>query len=626
MQLGRFYLNAKGFLFDCPSAQGVGAFSAAGFRLLLAANFASEKIALLTNPDRMRALTLSLSLSLLLTTQTAFAEKIYALNAPDSLRPLLELGLPSTEAIEGVPQDISARIGLVRRLRSTIPDLLATEGYFSPTIDININANPIAVTITPGPRTKVANVRIEFKGALSEANFADRAKKLREDWLLPASNTFRQEEWTKAKEKLLLAITNKNFPAAKITESLADIDPDRAQAHLKVVVDSGAAYTFGALKIEGLSDYDADLIERYNPLKEGEPYSLERLLSLQSALQNTPYFSTVEVSIDTEVGQPTQAPVIVRVAESKPKRFTFSTGYSTNLGARAEVAFRDANIFGNAWQLSSGLSAEEKRQSIFGDIYLPPELAGHRHSLGAQVEHSDINGLDTQVESIGLARTHTRGDFSTRIGVSFQHERNKIEGIDNQPNDLTTLALNWIWTQRNVDNPLNPRKGYILSTQLGGASQALLSTSTFLRTYARVQTYWPITPNDVLQTRVEGGYTMAENRTDVPEDFLFRTGGSQTVRGYKYLDLGVHEGEATLGGRYMGLGSIEYTHWLNDLWGAAAFIDAGNAVDSVQEWRAKIGYGLGVRFRSPAGPIAMDVAYGQDDKKLRLHISISVAF
>jgi translocation and assembly module TamA len=65
-----------------------------------------------------------------------------------------------------------------------------------------------------------------------------------------------------------------------------------------VQVDSGPAFRFGPLEVTGLVDYDQSLIERYRPPEAGEPYSQERLLLFQTALQNTSYFASVVVDID----------------------------------------------------------------------------------------------------------------------------------------------------------------------------------------------------------------------------------------------------------------------------------------------------------------------------------------
>ena len=99
------------------------------------------------------------------------------------------------------------------------------------------------------------------------------------------------------------------------------------------------------------------------------------------------------------------------------------------------------------------------------------------------------------------------------------------------------------------------------------------------------------------------------------------------MRGYGYQELGVKEGDATIGGRYMLTGSAEYQYWFKPKWAIAAFYDAGNAADTVKAaMTPKSGYGLGGRYKSPVGPINVDVAYGHAVQKYRLHFSLGFTF
>ena len=116
------------------------------------------------------------------------------------------------------------------------------------------------------------------------------------------------------------------------------------------------------------------------------------------------------------------------------------------------------------------------------------------------------------------------------------------------------------------------------------------------------------------------------SRDHIPEDFLFRAGGSRSNRGYAYQSLGVQEGNAIVGGRYLATGTLEYVHWLNERWGAAVFTDVGDAADSIKEWEPLKSYGVGARFRTPAGPLAIDLAYADRDRKFRLAFSVTIAF
>ena len=88
--------------------------------------------------------------------------------------------------------------------------------------------------------------------------------------------------------------------------------------------------------------------------------------------------------------------------------------------------------------------------------------------------------------------------------------------------------------------------------------------------------------------------------------------GDTTVRGYAFESLGVQQGDATVPGRYYAVFNTEVTHWIREAWGIAAFVDAGNAVDSLSDAHLALGYGVGLRVRSPLGPFRVDLAYGQD--------------
>ena len=107
---------------------------------------------------------------------------------------------------------------------------------------------------------------------------------------------------------------------------------------------------------------------------------------------------------------------------------------------------------------------------------------------------------------------------------------------------------------------------------------------------------------------------------------MFRTGGDQSGRGYAYESLGVREGDATVGGRYLAVASAEYQYYFLKNWGVAFFVDAGNAGDTVSELDPAVGYGIGGRWRSPAGPVGVDLAYGERTGNFRLHFSLGFTF
>lgn len=556
----------------------------------------------------------------------ALAAAPIELIAPESVRGLLAAHV-TTLRDDALPEaaDARERQALIRRTRKEVESLLATEGYFTPTVQrVGDAVAPMRVEVIPGARAEIAEVDIRFAGQLTDARYAERRAALRAAWGLPVGAPFRQADWDGAKGQLLDAVVYRDFAAARLTQTRAEVDPDAARVRLSVSVDSGPAFTLGPLEIEGLQDYPDDLVARYNLIEPGDAYDQDRLLEFQRVLQSTPYFSSVIVDVPTRDVDSERVPVKVRVVEARPKRVGLGLGFSSNNGYRTEASYRDANLFGRGWLLTTGVRLQQRDQLAYADVFLPPERGGRQDSVGAQIERSDTQGLRITSSAIGVARRHQRGDIETHLALKLQREIYAPE--DAEEDHRQALSLNWTWTWRQVDNLLDPRQGFVLSGQIGGGAKAALSDQNFLRLAGRVVRYQPVGERDVVILRADGGMTLAPSRDGIPQDFLFRTGGAQSVRGYAYQSLGVQEGSATVGGRYMAALSAEYVHWLKNDWGIAAFIDAGNAADERATFRLKPGYGLGARWRSPAGPLAVDLAYGHDDRTVRLHFAIAVAF
>jgi translocation and assembly module TamA len=231
--------------------------------------------------------------------------------------------------------------------------------------------------------------------------------------------------------------------------------------------------------------------------------------------------------------------------------------------------------------------------------------------------------LETLRDKFGVTRSHTVYGNEFNIGLNWQQEHRIPDGGLRETNQA--LVLDWRWMQRAVDDPLMPMSGSLTEFRLGGAGKVAFSDEDFVRTYLRRQQWIRLGESDVITLRGETGYTKSPTRVNVPQEYLFRVGGTQTVRGYAYQSLGVHEDSAVVGGRAMVAASAEYTHWFSSL-GVAAFADAGDAADSIDALKPVIGYGFGARWRSPVGPLALDVARSKTVSDLVYHFSIAVAF
>jgi translocation and assembly module TamA len=192
---------------------------------------------------------------------------------------------------------------------------------------------------------------------------------------------------------------------------------------------------------------------------------------------------------------------------------------------------------------------------------------------------------------------------------------------------------------RELDNVLLPTRGFTTSAQAAlGYSHGTLSVlgepladtrGPFARLYSRLTWYLPFGNAWYGTARVEAGHVFTRDAFGVPDTFLFRAGGDESVRGYAYRTLAPSIDGVTVSARSLFTTSLEIARPISPRYPAywwAAFIDAGNAADSFKGIRPAVGYGLGLRWRSPVGPLRVDVAYGQETKQVRTHLSVGITF
>jgi translocation and assembly module TamA len=614
-----------------------------------------------------------LSVYVVLGAQAACAQGInytVRIDAPGTLDNLLEDNLDLLRWRGNPRVDLEQLQRLVKAAPEEAKTLIATEGYYSPRITAGLDTSgstPVArIVVDPGPPVLVSDIDLVLQGFVpfEQGGAPYDAGALRNRWSLPVGARFRQADWEAAKRDLLREVMQSRFPRAQLVETSATVDPDAHKASLRVVIDSGPEMRFGELRIRGLKRYPREVVTNLNKIKPGDMYSEAALQALQSRLQETGYFASVEVSADmravlnAEIQQlkdddsapapaapaaagqqavpgqatagvkppsapgPTVLPVLVRVTENKQKNVEVGLGFSTNTGGRASLGYDDLNVFGK--RMKSDLVYEQKHQLARADFYWPTTPDGYNDSVGGGFERTDVRGELTTTVSVAARRAWGTPELERSVTVEALAEQRRVAGIDTSYSK--SIPLTYSVTRRKLDNLVQPTRGYALNWQLGIAPLPLFTDEKFIRGYTRGVYYRPMGTSGTLILKGEAGAVFSKEKVGVPSTFLFRAGGDQSVRGYGYQQLGVRQGEAIVGGRYLLTGGAEYQYWFRPPWGVAFFVDAGNAADKFKELKPEYGYGVGARWRSPVGPINVDVAYGQALRKVRLHFSLGFTF
>jgi translocation and assembly module TamA len=470
----------------------------------------------------------------------------------------------------------------------------------------------------------VVEVSIEVTGAVIEApGGADAVAAMQATWLLPRGSVFRQADWFAAKAAAVQTLAASRYAAAKLTRSEADIDPDTHAAHLRVTVDSGPPFRFGALEISGLEKYADTTVRNLATFAAGDWYSTEALNEFVRRLNATGYFASTQATLAPDPALAESAPVKVTVIEAPTKKFSGGVGFATDVLYLAQLSFDNVNLDGRGLQFRSDLRVDSKQQDATVKFTLAPRTPAYTDSFIAKLDHTDISGLTTKDIAFGWMRRtadpRNQTTYSTFYYVSHQQPPNVVL----EHSHALYFEAGHAW--RRVDDLRAPTRGYAFSAQLGGGPPAV-STRGFGRGIAQLAGWIPLDIKTQLALRAEAGAVIASTSDGIPAPLLFRTGGDTTVRGYAFQSLGPRVGDAIVGGRYYALASAEVVRWIGTSWGIAAFVDAGNAADRVHDLKPVYGYGVGGRLRTPIGPFRLDLAYGEATKSVRVHLSVGLSF
>ncbi|MGE5792049.1 MAG: autotransporter assembly complex protein TamA [Bacteroidota bacterium] len=551
------------------------------------------------------------------------------IDAPLPLREPLRAGLDlhRWQGYETMTPELLRR--LMTEAETEARDILAANGYFSPkvsaTLDTGTEPQVVRLAVEPGEPTRVTGVDIRLTGAIA----GDRAQedamlaRAREDWLLPVGAVFTQVDWDRTKRRAVEIVSERLYAGARIAASEARIDPELRTATLAVTIDSGPALRFGTLRITGTARHDEARVSNLWTFAPGEPYDREKLERFQRRLVATGYFASVQVEVDPTAAEGGAVPVRVSVIEGARRRLELSLGYSTDTKFRGGADWRNNDLFARDWRLRLNANLETVQQSAEAAVDLPERPSGWADTVGVRWRITDIENLETDEWRIGLRTAAVDERSRPAFGAAYIASRQTPSGFP--PEDVYATFLDYVHTWRTTDNLLSPRRGLVVQSELGGGVPGV-STKGFGRVIGRLAWFVPFGTANELSFRAEAGAVLASSRDGIPESLLFRTGGATTVRGYNFESLGVTRGEAVVGGRYLAIVSGEYTRWIWDGIGLAAFIDAGNAADEISGFRFALGYGVGVRAQSPIGPFRLDVAYGEEDGKVRLHFSVGLTF
>jgi translocation and assembly module TamA len=609
-----------------------------------------------------RALALAGAIACAASAEAATRELV--VDAPSPFKALLEKNLDIERAAR-LPEADSLDDVEWARLVAAAPAqgraLAQTEGYFR--AEVTVAADPadahrILIKLVPGQPATVGRFTLEFDGDLARAaesgdqKALDLEARLRAEWALQPGQVFRNSQWGSAKAQTLATLRNEGYAASQWTATTSQVDPATDKARLFLVVDTGPRFLAGDLVVEGLErqpERNVRLLAGFGP---GTPLTQTRLLDYQDRLQKTGLFDQVAVIYDPDPEHAAHATVTVRLHEQSLQQATVSVGYNSLTGPRVTLEHVDRKVFGLPATLNDKLQWGSDIKGWDTSLVTHPADGFHSWLVGGGISSITTTSDLVRAASIRFGRTQ---DSNALTRTTYAQLERSIQctpklpllgpfAIGHFPTfkydciDARALSLNQANVWRNVDSVVLPTQGYTLSGQVGvgvaGGPSSVANPDAkygpYARLYGRITEYWPLPQMFYLQGRLELGQIIVGEHVAMPDAEQWRAGGEDSVRGYTWRSLGPldHNGNV-IGGNSLITSSVEIAHpftaSLPSVWWAT-FYDAGSAASRFNDLKIERGFGAGVRWRSPVGPLKIDVSRGQSEHRLRLDLAVGVVF
>lgn len=160
-----------------------------------------------------------------------------------------------------------------------------------------------------------------------------------------------------AQLKLVDWFRSNGHPLAKIADVKATVDHAAAAMDFRLRVEPGPKAGIGAVTVSGDGAVDPRVVATHVYLKEGEPYSPERLALTKTSIAKIPAIGGIRIREADKLDANGNLPVFIDVTERPRHAVGLSAKYSTVDGPGVAGYYEDRNIFGGGERLRLEASA-----------------------------------------------------------------------------------------------------------------------------------------------------------------------------------------------------------------------------------------------------------------------------
>jgi translocation and assembly module TamA len=526
---------------------------------------------------------------------------------------------------DDVTQETMSR--LQRRIVAETREALQPLGYYEPEVTYEVaqldGGWRVTIHVKPGRPVRLSEVSVSAVGA-GEHDRAIREVIAAQD--LKPGLRLNHGTYEHVKAALVRAAKNQGYLDARLAKNDLVIDRTERRANATIELDTGERYSYGEIAI-AQDVITEDSMRRLLRMKQGDPYTLDSLLRTQYVLDDSQYFSLVNIDSGSVDRATRTVPITVSAEPNRKHRFGTSLGYGTDTEVRGKFTWdnRRVNADGHRFKLEL-LGSSIVKQLAARYVVPVMDVALEKLEFTGTIIDEELGDTQSQRSEIGSGLTQVMGRWQRVLFVRLSNETTTEVNGDDRTDFYLIPGISYSTLPSYIVGG-KPRP-YRLYAELRGSPSTLGSDASFIQLRLEGERVFDFAERWHLHLRGELGASRVDETLGLPASQRFFAGGERSVRGFGLNELSPQQDGKSIGGKHMATGSIEVVRDLPRNFGVAAFYDIGNAFDDFADPMLEYSVGVGVRYSIAVASFGVDVAQplSESGRNPRLHLYISTQF
>ncbi len=465
------------------------------------------------------------------------------------------------------------------------------------------------INVAPGNASVVRESRVEVSGEGADRR---RVRGALEGFAPKVGERFDHATYEASKSVIDSSLRGAGYLDAKVTRRRVTVVPEETAADIDLAWESGPRYKFGDVRFSGDAPFSETFLQKFVPWREDAWFNSEQVLNLQQRLVDADYFELVSVAPALDEKRDGRVPIDVLLRRDERTVYSGEVYYSTDFGVGVRVSADRRWLNKKGHKAGVDLEYSQRLQVAALRYQIPrPGREDRSYDFGIAYRDETTDVSRSRNFQIAASRTEKRWHgFVRTIGLKYLKGDFEIgQDEDNlEFGESALLFAEGTLSRRRLNDRLAPRKGYVMDFGVRLASDAVLSDTDLAQTWARLTYLIPQGDKARIKLRGEVGAMSVGDFDALPPDLRFWAGGDRSIRGFNYHELGeINANGNVIGGEYLAMASAEYEYYFREDWGAAVFVDAGDAF--TDSFSLNLSAGVGVRWRSPIGPVRIDFGF-----------------